>query len=343
MQRDNYTIRISAAAMVMAVLLRLGISTAPVWQDPHFLSFLVWLQTGRLVQSTVPTETTAPTVPTTFPAETVPTVPDPRPSVLPSAPEPLVLPAVSMSDLGRINVHYSCALRPDMASLLLAPLQWDLTDGAPRVLILHSHATESYTPDGEDTYEPSGDYRTLDTSQNMVSIGAEVARILQEAGIGVIHDTTLHDYPSYNQAYASSRQAVQQYLAEYPSICLVLDLHRDAASTATGQLTTSATVSGAAAAQLMPVVGTNYTGWNANLALALKLTALLEQTDPGVCRPLDLRGQRFNMDLSPAALLIEVGAAGDTRQKALQAAGALARAICAMARGVTTEMSTSAG
>lgn len=341
MHRHNNTIRVSAVATVAAVLLRLAGAVLPTWQDQRLLSVLVWLQTGRLVQGGAEQETTAAPPQTTAPADTVATAPSTIPSApQTTAPQPVILPAVSMADLAQIDVHYSCSLRPDMASLLLSSLRWDLADGTPRVLIIHSHATESYTPDGSDTYTPSGDYRTLDTSRNMVSIGAEVARILREAGIGVIHDTTLHDYPSYNQAYASSRQAVQRYLEEYPGICLVLDLHRDAASTASGQLTTAVTLDGGSTSQLMPVVGTNYNGWSANLSLALKVAALLEQTAPGICRPLDLRGQRFNMDLSPGALLIEVGAAGDTRQEALRAAGTLAQIICDMASGVATEMST---
>jgi len=90
-------------------------------------------------------------------------------------------------------------------------------------------------------------------------------------------------------------------------------------------------------------VGTNYTGWGGNLSLALKLTALLERQNPGICRPLDLRGQRFNMDLSPGSLLIEVGAAGNTRQEALTAARALAQSILSIANGVITETSTNAG
>jgi stage II sporulation protein P len=88
----------------------------------------------------------------------------------------------------------------------------------------------------------------------------------------------------------------------------------------------------------MMVVGTDASGnhhpnWQKNLALGLKMTALLEQTDPGLTRPVNLRAQRFNMDLTPGSLLIEVGAAGNTHSEALLAAGALGRAILALAQG----------
>ena len=68
----------------------------------------------------------------------------------------------------------------------------------------------------------------------MVRVGDEIARVLGEAGISVLHDRTLYDYPSYNEAYDRSLAAVQTYLAQYPSIQFVLDVHRDAIEDAEG-------------------------------------------------------------------------------------------------------------
>ena len=103
---------------------------------------------------------------------------------------------------------------------------------------------------------------------------------------------------------------------------------------------TTANLGGRTAAQLMIVVGTNcrakHSGWPKNLSLALKLQAQLENQTPGIVRPLNLRPQRFNQDLSPGALLIEVGAAGNTQEEALLAAEELARAIIALAGGTAT-------
>ena len=77
--------------------------------------------------------------------------------------------------------------------------------------------------------------------------------------------------------------------------------------------------------------------WQENLSLGLKLQAVLQQKYPGICRPLTLRAQRFNQDLSPGALLIEVGAAGNTRREALTAMEALAEGILALAKGTTAD------
>ena len=158
------------------------------------------------------------------------------------------------------------------------------------------------------------------------------------AGIGVIHHRDLHDYPSYNGSYANARQSIEAILEDNPDIALILDLHRDAAATDYGQMDTSATVNGQESAQLMLVVGTDDGGldhphWQENLSLALKLQVQLEKLYPGLCRPLNLCAERFNGDESPGALLIEVGAAGNTRPEALLAADALADGIIALAQG----------
>jgi stage II sporulation protein P len=175
----------------------------------------------------------------------------------------------------------------------------------------------------------------------MVSIGEEVARILREGGVEVIHDKSYHDYPSYNGSYNNARKTIADYLEEYPSIRMVLDIHRDAAAMSNGgQLNTSATVGGQPSAQIMVVIGTDATGnhhpnWRQNLSLALKLSAQLERENPGITRPIHLRPERFNMDMTAGSLLVEVGAAGDTHEEAMIAANALARAVLALARGTS--------
>ena len=79
--------------------------------------------------------------------------------------------------------------------------------------------------------------------------------------------------------------------------------------------------------------GLSHPDWEENLSLALKLHARLEQQCPGIMRPLILRSQRFNQDMSPGALLVEVGAAGNTHDEALAAAEQLAEAIAALTLG----------
>ena len=325
MNRHTHALRLGAAVILFSVILRLfgGGFFVSIKDDPRLLSLLVYLQTGRVVHWVELTQPETQPPATTEPVQTQP---------------PAERPVFSEQDLQNVEVSYGCDYRPDLEGLLLSPLNWDLKGEAPTVLIVHTHATEGYTKQPGESYQELYEYRTLDTDYNMVSIGAEVARILEAGGVGVIHDRTLHDAASYNDSYSAARESIQRYLQEYPSIQMVLDIHRDASDGVGGQLTTAATVGGERSAQLMVVVGTDATGnyhpaWRENLALGLKLTAILEQTDPGLTRPVNLRAQRFNMDLTPGSLLIEVGAAGNSHAEALTAAGALAKAILALAGG----------
>jgi stage II sporulation protein P len=198
------------------------------------------------------------------------------------------------------------------------------------VLILHTHTTESFAQT-EDRYEESSPYRTLDPGHNMIALGDIVADILTQAGIGVIHDRQFHDYPSYNGSYNHAAASTKAYLDQYPTIELILDLHRDAADTPTGQMVTACSVGGEKAAQLMFVLGTdkrlNHPDWEKNLSLALKLQVLLEKENPGICRDLTLSQNRYNQHLGNTALLIEIGAAGNTLDQAKLAARELGEAI----------------
>ena len=329
MDQQRKIIRMGAVAIVMAITLRLFgggfINTlGQVLQDERVQAFLVYLQTGRLLRR-----------PQSLPQQTQPPQTEPQQTTLP--PEAVL--SFSPEDMQNISVTYRCDYRPDAESLLLQPLVWDLTGDGPTVLIVHTHATEAYTQTAGTEYEEDAAYRTLDERYNMVSIGEEVARVLEAGGISVLHDRSYHDYPSYNGSYGNARVAIEEYLRQYPSIQMVLDIHRDASDGENGsQLTTSAMVGGQRSSQLMVVAGTDAGGsyhpnWQQNLALALKLSAVLERSDPGVTRPVSLRSSRFNMDLTPGSLLIEVGAAGDTHEQALLAANALARGILALAKG----------
>ena len=330
MDNQQRTLRVGAAALACAIVFKLLSGGLPErlnrWlSDPEKQSFLLYLETGRVVR---PTENVPPVVTQPLPTE-IPTVP---PAV-----QTVAIPSFSAADMSDIQIRYSCDFRPDMEKLLAQPLNWDLQGTEPTVLILHTHTTESYTKSKGEKYQESSDFRTLDEDYNMVSIGDRVAEYLTQQGISVIHDRELHDYPSYNGSYTHSRNAAAEYLEKYPSIRLILDLHRDASGDLDNQMRTHAKVNGKDCAQLMVVIGTNATrkhpNWEENLALGLKLHAQLERTAPGITRPLTLREQRFNQDLLAGALLIEVGSAGNTHEEALRAAEVLAEAIIQLSRG----------
>ena len=259
-------------------------------------------------------------------------VPDFVESPPPFIPKPTEPPLPSFSGEEAVKLYYAANVSPDISDLLKKPLQWNLAGDAPSVLILHTHTTESYTQLDEPYVETSA-WRTLDEGYNMVSIGDRVGEILQKNGIGVLHHRELNDYPSYNGSYTRARVTIREYLERYPSIQLILDLHRDASGGEGSQMRTRAKVDGRSSAQLMVVIGTNHEQYEENLSFGAKLHAQLEARAPGIMRPLQLRAQRFNQDLCNRALLIEVGAAGNTHTEALTAAEELAEAIVELARG----------
>ncbi len=312
--------RVGSTAILMALLFRLWFSDVP----QRLLAQLSQLdtaiqtqeETGRIVRF-------SPYIDAFFPDFVESPAPSPAAALLP-------IPSFSAEEVAELfcaaNVH------PDTASLLTQPLSWELRAEEPTVLILHTHATESYTRKKE-PYKESASWRTLDEGYNMIAIGALVAQRLEEAGISVIHDQTLHDRPSYDGSYTAARKTIQNQLEAHPSIQLVLDIHRDAAERSYGQLRTKAILNGERSAQLMLVLGTNHEGYEENLSIGLKLHAQLERQAPGITRPLQLRTARYNQDLSPGALIVEVGAAGNTHPEARLAAQQLADALIALAQG----------
>ena len=325
---EQKVLRTGALVVACAIALRLlcGVADSfPAQVGPKIVSFILFMRTGRMVRPGNIAFSPPATEPTVETEPTEPTATEPE------------LPVFSAQDASAIAITAGFSYSADLSELITKPLNWDLTGEEPKVLIVHSHATESFLPTQE--YEETTPYHTLDTEHNMVSVGDLVAKKLEEAGISVIHDRTLHDEPSYNASYNNSRKSVQDYLAEYPSICLVLDLHRDSIEDASGnQVAHTVFSQGTTVAPLMLVVGTDHGGlhhpqWQENLSLALKLQTQLEGICPGICRNINLRTQRFNQDLSPGAMLVEVGASGNTHQEALGAAEVLVRAIVSLAHG----------
>lgn len=203
----------------------------------------------------------------------------------------------------------------------------------PKVLIVHTHGSEAYTmPPGQE-YEATGECRTTDCALNVVRVGDEVANQLEEAGIEVLHDGTLHDYPEYSGAYGRSLTAVEKAMEEHPSISLVLDIHRDAISDADGSpYKVVSNVAGVNAAQMSFIIGTDGGGlehpeWRENLKLAAAVQQRLLEDYPTLMRPISVRNSRYNQHVSPGALLVEMGAAGNSLDEALLSARLLGKAL----------------
>ncbi|WP_455580856.1 stage II sporulation protein P [Dysosmobacter sp.] len=217
-------------------------------------------------------------------------------------------------------------------SALTEQFDAELTGEGPQILILHTHGSEAYTPPAGTEVVWSGDHRTTDSRYNVVRVGDAMADVFSAAGISVLHDRTLYDYPSYSGAYDRSLSAIQSYLAQYPTIHFILDIHRDAIEDSQGrEYKVVSTVEGeGTAAQMTLVVGSDGSGlthpsWMENLKLASALQEDLLTSYPTLMRPILLRNSRYNQHATTGSLLVEVGAAGNSPEEALLAGQLLAQ------------------
>lgn len=290
----------------------------------EFARWMLFLETGKMV--TVEEEPDRLFVLEILPEEKP--VEEPQPE-----PETVSVPMVAAS---AIAVTGGCTYSYDKAALLARPSQMDFSGEGPHVLIVHTHGSEAYTPTAGLEYTASTAYRTLETDKSVVAVGKVLAETLEQNGISVIHDPKINDYPSYNSSYWTTLQQIEKWKAQYPSLQMVIDIHRDAAEDDNGNaVALSATAGGESCAKLMLVVGTDQGGlshpnWQENLANALKLQSVLEGAYPGLCRPMDLRTERFNQHATPGSILVEVGTHGNTLPQAMASARLLGECIASM-------------
>ena len=203
--------------------------------------------------------------------------------------------------------------------------------GEVHILIYHTHTTEAYRMDGTDVYEESGFSRTKNNEQNIVRVGEELKKLLEEKGFRVIHDTTDHEPPKLATAYERSEQTMRYYQEKYPDMDLYIDLHRDAADVEKSK-DDVVILDGKRCARIMFVVGkgTKYEDkpdFDANYALAERLTQQLDTYDARFTRDIRIKDGRYNQHISNMCLLIEVGHNANTLQDALNSTYYLAEAI----------------
>lgn len=211
----------------------------------------------------------------------------------------------------------------DLKWLLSAKLPFKLSGDGPHVLIVHTHASECYFPQGKETYTLTDVERTSDKKYNMIRVGDELEKTLRENGISVIHDRNIYDSPSYNGSYTRTLDAIGKALRENPSIKVVIDLHRDAMTTEDGvKYRTVTEIDGKRLAQMMIVMSTGESGlphpdWAENLKLAVKLQNALAGKYKDLMRPINLRKERFNMHATQGSMLVEVGTSANSLAEAI--------------------------
>ncbi len=252
---------------------------------------------------------------------------------VPKAPEgadPIVVKQYPSS----VTINNSSKKEINVDALLKRVPDLDLSGEGPQILIVHTHTSESYNETGQDWYSGQ-DTRTTDNSRNMVRMGEVLSNTLSQAGYQVIHCQKRHD-EDFNASYGKSLRSVAEYLEKYPSIALVIDLHRDSLIGDSGtKYRPTVTIDGEPTAQVMFLMGVGndtypHPTWEDNLSLALRIQKQGEASYPGWMRPLLVRPLLYNQHLSPGAMLVELGACGNSPAEAEAAARRFGE-VCAKA------------
>lgn len=183
----------------------------------------------------------------------------------------------------------------------------------PVVAIYHTHTAESFIPNSGVAHRPGGQ------RGDIVDVGAALAKQLEKNGVKAIHNTTIHDYPSFMKAYGPSEITAKKLLADNPSIQMIFDIHRDADK----RENVTATANGVSMAKITIVVATGQQDlpqplWQQNHAFAKLIDAKLNARYPGLCKGIQLVEWRYNQHLHPRALLIEVGSQESSKEEAVR-------------------------
>lgn len=224
-----------------------------------------------------------------------------------------------------INIPDLLSKRPDAVIELNKDVQ---------VLIVHTHTSESYI-DKDLGYYPADFYpRCTDPDYNVVAVGEAIKTQLENAGIKTLHDTTVHDNPTYNGAYSRTAQTIINNLQNHPSLKVVLDIHRDSiGNDESGRVKPTFTYNGKKAAQVMIISGCDEGGswyfpeWEYNLRLALRIQQMGEKMYPGLMRPLNFSVSEYNMSITRNSLLLEVGSDVNTFDEAVYSGELLGKVL----------------
>ena len=192
----------------------------------------------------------------------------------------------------------------------------------PTVLIYHTHTCESFLP-YSDSFDADYPLRSTDPSRNMTAVGDAICESLSKRGISSVHDCTVYDSPMFTGAYYRSADGMLAILEEYPSIKIVLDIHRDGIINDDGSLVAPiAEIDGKNAAQFMIISGCDdgemeMPDYMENFKLACLLQNCAESAYPDLARAVLFDYRNYNQSLSTGALLIEVGSHGNSPEEAV--------------------------
>lgn len=206
--------------------------------------------------------------------------------------------------------------------LLNMDMTIDTNNDEYKILIYHTHGTEAFADSKEGVEEDT-----------VIGVGDCLTTLLEEKyGVRVYHDRTAYDVVDgeldRSAAYDYAREGVEKILAEYPSIEVVIDLHRDGVAEDTHLVTE---IGEKEMAQIMFLNGVSRLNKNGdidyldnpykveNLAFSLQLFLTGKANYDSLMRKIYIKGYRYNLDFRGKSLLIEVGGQTNTVDEAKNA------------------------
>lgn len=186
--------------------------------------------------------------------------------------------------------------------------------GKPIIALYHTHTAESFIPSSGVAHAPGGQ------TGEIVEVGDALVQALAAKNIPALHDTTIHDYPSFMKAYGKSEETVTRIVAENPSLQMIFDIHRDADK----RDNVIAKIQGQTVAQIMIIVAQGQSDlpqphWEENYAFAKLIKSKCDVKYPNLIKSIQLVDWRYNQHLHPHALLLEVGSEETSREEGEQA------------------------
>lgn len=198
-------------------------------------------------------------------------------------------------------------------------LKKTLNQSKPEVLIYHTHSSEQYLPKTKDCD---------DEAYSVIGVGNELEKELENYGISVIHDKTMHALKSYNDSYYRSGETVDKYIKQYgQNFKFIIDLHRDATPDNKSVVTT---LNGEKVAKIVFVNTKNSQYFEQNNKMVNEMREISNKLFPGLLKGVTTynRGRNaFNQNKSPNSILIEVGSQQNTIQEAKGSAKYIARIL----------------
>ncbi len=233
----------------------------------------------------------------------------------------------------------SFAPEPTRPTPIRQPVDVTPVSQEPKVLIYHTHSSEMYLgPAAASQTRGSSHFVFRSASDDKITgvmeVGHHLAKALQSHGIGVVHDTRIHDWPSLARSYLNSERTVRELLIRYQNIQFVFDVHRDA-----GVPDPVVTIGGKRVAKVLLVLGTaqdipqEHPNFRSNMAFAHEIQRVTEQMYPGLMRPIQVRRDaRYNQHLHRSSVILEIGSVDNTLEQALLAAELLANVVAKIAK-----------